>query len=139
MSMLDQKPYFVQATYDWIVDSEKTPHILVQTNVFGVQVPEDQIDDHRIVLNVGPEATRSFQIDRHRLTCLITVSGAICEIVVPMPALLSIYAAENGQGLHFEPLGESDWAEEAGEIESTSGEHPEKKLPDGKPHLTVVD
>lgn len=139
MSMLDQKSYFVQATYNWIVDSQKTPHILVQTNVFGVHVPEDQIDDDRIVLNVGPEATRSFQIDRHRLTCLITVSGAVFEIVVPTPALLSIYAAENGQGLHFEPLGESDLAEEADEIEAASGERTEKKPPNGKPHLTVVE
>lgn len=139
MSMLDQKPYFVQATYDWIVDSEKTPHILVQTNVFGVHVPKDQIDNDRIVLNVAPEAVRSFQIDRERLSCLITVSGAIHEIVVPMPALLSLYAAENGQGLHFEPLGESLAVDEEDEGEAPALATDEKKPPNGKPHLTVVE
>ena len=53
--MKPQRPYLLRALYDWIVDSGEVPYILVDATVEGVVVPQEHIQDGKIVLNIGPK------------------------------------------------------------------------------------
>ena len=50
--MTPSKPYVVRAIYDWIVDNNCTPHVLVDADVEGVVVPVDYVNEGQIVLNI---------------------------------------------------------------------------------------
>ena len=49
--MTPSKPYVVRAIYDWIVDNNCTPHVLIDAASDGVVVPEDYVTEGQIVLS----------------------------------------------------------------------------------------
>mgnify|MGYP005700141457 FL=1 len=60
--MTPSKPYVVRAIYDWIVDNNCTPHVLIDAAAEGVVVPGDYVTDGQIVLNVSPTAVMSLSL-----------------------------------------------------------------------------
>lgn len=56
--MNSSRPYLVRALYEWIVDNDCTPHMLVNSEFPAVQVPQGFASDGQIVLNVSPSAVR---------------------------------------------------------------------------------
>ena len=42
--------------YQWIVDNDMTPHLLVDVSIDGVQVPSEHIQNGKIILNIAPMA-----------------------------------------------------------------------------------
>ena len=44
-------PYLVRAIFDWIVDNECTPHLVVDAEIDNTDVPLDYVKDGQIVLN----------------------------------------------------------------------------------------
>ena len=50
--MNSSRPYLVRALYEWIVDNDCTPHMLVNSDYPKVQVPAGFASDGQIVLNV---------------------------------------------------------------------------------------
>ena len=49
--MTSNKPYFIRATYDWLVDNNVTPYILIDAFAPGVKLPDAcHIDDDNCVL-----------------------------------------------------------------------------------------
>jgi stringent starvation protein B len=96
------KPYLVRAIYDWALDNGFTPQVLVATNTEGVQVPRQYIKDNQIVLNIHPKSVTGLELGNEFLWCSARFSGTAMEITAPMPAVLAIYARENGQGIVFQ-------------------------------------
>ena len=101
--MTTNKPYFVRALFDWIIDNEVTPYILVDAFAPDVEVPTEFVKDGQIVLNIAPEAVRDFYIDGNVISFNARFAGLPTSVFVPMHAVLGIYAKENGQGMMFEP------------------------------------
>ncbi|HKH19611.1 MAG TPA: ClpXP protease specificity-enhancing factor SspB, partial [Gammaproteobacteria bacterium] len=52
--MTSSRPYLLRAIYQWIVDNDATPHLLVDTASEAVQVPRQYGENGKIVLNIGP-------------------------------------------------------------------------------------
>ena len=102
MTMTSNKPYLIRAIYDWIVDNELTPYILVNALHSGVQVPREHIIHGRIVLNISPAATRGLILENDRIVFTARFSGQTEQLFVPPAAVLEIYAKENGRGIAFE-------------------------------------
>lgn len=102
MAMTSSKPYLIRAFYDWIVDNELTPYILVDTTYPGVQVPKEHISHDRIVLNISPSATRGLLLENDRIVFTARFAGQTEQIFVLPNAVLEIYAKENGRGIVFE-------------------------------------
>lgn len=100
--MKSTRPYLIRALYEWIVDNDCTPHLLVTTSVPGVIVPEAFVSDQRIVLNVAPMAVRGLTLGSERITFDGRFGGQSRSIDVPVGAVLAIYARENGKGMSFE-------------------------------------
>ncbi|MGC1181644.1 ClpXP protease specificity-enhancing factor [Legionella sp.] len=102
MTMTSNKPYLIRAFYDWIVDNELTPYILVNVDYLGVQVPQEHVVEGRIVLNISPSATRGLLLENDRIVFTARFSGKTEQIFVLPGAVLEIYAKENGRGIAFE-------------------------------------
>ncbi len=101
MSMTSNKPYFIRALYDWIVDNDLTPYLLVNAEAPDVEVPQEHVSGGRIVLNVSPTACRGLHIENDRIVFTARFSGQVTQIFVNPSAVLAIYAKENGRGMEF--------------------------------------
>ena len=127
--MVTIKPYLIRAAYQWALDSDQTPHLLVDATVSGVTVPATHIDDGRIVLNIDPQATSNLLIGDELIEFSARFSGAPFEISIPIIAVLGVYARENGEGISFPPdLAVGDKAEEETELSAPVQARPDLKI-----------
>lgn len=108
MDMTSNKPYLIRAFYDWIVDNQLTPYVLVDAEYPGIQVPEEHIRQGRIVLNISPAATRGLLLENDRIVFTARFSGKTEQIFVSPKSVLEIYAKENGRGIAFAHEEDSD-------------------------------
>jgi stringent starvation protein B len=134
--MNSSRPYLIRALYEWIVDNQCTPHLLVNAEFPKVQVPAGYAADGQIVLNVSPSAVRHMHMDNEAVSFEGRFGGVAHSLFIPAAAVLAIYARENGQGMVFdlEPAGAP------GEAPEDGGEGPddEPPRPSGRPSLKVV-
>jgi len=103
MTMTSNKPYFIRALYDWIVDNDLTPYLLVDALHKDVEVPQEFVNDGRIVLNISPKACRGLHLENDKILFTARFSGQTTQIFVNPSAVLAIYAKENGRGMEFGP------------------------------------
>lgn len=104
MSMTSSRPYFVRALYEWIVDNNCTPHILVDAHIDGTRVPQQHVNkDGQIILNIAPGAVSDFSMDNDSLAFSARFGGVANHLFIPLQAILGIYARENGRGMMFDP------------------------------------
>ncbi|OCQ20230.1 ClpXP protease specificity-enhancing factor [Pseudoalteromonas luteoviolacea] len=129
--MTSNRPYLLRAFYDWIVDNQCTPHIVVNANYPQVQVPVQFVQDGQIVLNVSPSAANNFLMDKEALSFSARFSGQPMQVYVPVGAVLAIYARENGEGTIFsESNVEDEYTQDAEEVElETTEEEPTVSQP----------
>lgn len=102
MIMTSNKPYLIRAMYDWIVDNDLTPYMLVDTDYPGVQVPQEYVNGNRIVLNISPKACRGLLLEVDKIIFTARFSGRSVQILVLPAAVLAIYAKENHRGMEFD-------------------------------------
>lgn len=119
--MKPSRPYIVKALYDWLLDNDLTPHLLVDAAQEDVIVPLQFVEDGQIVMNINPSAVRNFYMDDQAISFNARFSGQPMDVYIPMKAMLAIYARENGQGMGFggEPGVESYLEAELTEVESS--------------------
>jgi stringent starvation protein B len=125
------RPYLLRALYEWIVDNELTPQLLVVASEPGVVVPRQYVNGGKIVLNISPAAVRGLEIGNETVRFGGRFAGRPYDISLPVTAVEAIYARENGKGLVFPP--------------ETRGSPPSDPGPDGfssppprRPNLKVV-
>ncbi|MBK1722406.1 ClpXP protease specificity-enhancing factor [Thiocystis violacea] len=100
-SMTSSKPYLIRAIYDWILDNQMTPHLVVDAAFPGALVPMEFVDDGRIVLNISPSAVKGLVIGNDWIQFNARFSGSAREVMVPSEAAIGIFTRENGQGMVF--------------------------------------
>ncbi|CAI1551382.1 Stringent starvation protein B [Serratia fonticola] len=101
--MTPRRPYLLRAFYDWLLDNQLTPHLVVDVMRPDVQVPMEFARDGQIVLNIAPRAVGNLQLGDDEVTFNARFGGVPRQVLVPMAAVLAIYARENGAGTLFEP------------------------------------
>ncbi len=130
--MTPSKPYIFRGVYQWIVDNDATPYMLVDASYEGVVVPPQHVDDNnQIILNISPTACQSLLVDDMSICFSARFSGQPMEVVVPMAAVHALYARENGQGMVFDQAG-------GGGGLPPDPPRPEAKKPNPRAHLRVV-
>ena len=102
MKMRSNRPYLLRAFFDWIVDNDCTPYVVIDAHHPGVEVPQNYVTDGQIVLNVAPRAVTNFILDREIIAISTPFGGIPIDIQVPISAVIGIYSQENGQGMVFE-------------------------------------
>ncbi|ROL63227.1 ClpXP protease specificity-enhancing factor [Pseudomonas chlororaphis] len=138
--MNSSRPYLVRALYEWIVDNDCTPHMLVNSDYPAVQVPQGFASDGQIVLNISPSAVRHLHMDNDAVTFEGRFGGVPHSLHVPIAAILGIYARENGQGMVFDlesPL-DDEGDDEIDQEDDVPPPDSEPPRPSGRPSLKVV-
>lgn len=153
-----RRPYLLRAHYEWLLDNELTPHLVVDVNTPGVNVPMEYAQDGQIVLNIAPRAVGNLEMTNEWVGFNARFGGVPRQVDVPMAAIIAVYARENGAGMMFEPEVAYEAAEEEDILtpavdnitlihdepvkpaeESTDRDDPEPpKPPRGRPNLRVV-
>jgi len=143
--MKSSRPYLARALYEWLLDNELTPHLVVDATLPGVEVPRQFVQNGQIVLNVAPTAVRDFFMENQAISFNARFGGQPMQVMIPTPALIAIYARENGAGMVFghEPeLGEAADSLgdiEEGEPETDGSETSSGKSPSVKPELSITE
>jgi len=96
-----QRPYLLRALYEWLIDSNDVPYVLVDASTPDVQVPADHVRDGQIVLNIGPEAVRDLVMEEDYLMCSSRFRGQAFELYLPMASIRAIYGRDTKQGMVF--------------------------------------
>jgi stringent starvation protein B len=142
MSMTSHRPYLVRALYEWILDNNCTPYILVNALEQGVEVPQNHVKDGQIVLNISPVAVQGLLVANEGLEFSGRFGGIPTRVYVPTRAIMGIYARENGQGMIFEFGGDTPPPPPPpppGAAEGAGDEGPRPGKPEPKkPSLRVV-
>ncbi len=99
--MSSSRPYLVRALNDWILDNEMTTHVVVDANLDQVVVPREFVEAGRIVLNLSPTAVQGLTIENDYICFSARFSGRAMDVIIPIHAVMAIYAKENGQGMVF--------------------------------------
>jgi len=123
------RPYIMRALYEWIVDNQCTPYVLVDASDKNVLVPQQYVKDNQIVLNISPEAVVDLNITNQAVAFNGRFGGVAMDVYVPIAAVVGIYARENGQGMVFDP-------EESAEPPEEPPPRPRKR--ERRPSLKVV-
>ncbi|MTD37893.1 ClpXP protease specificity-enhancing factor [Erwinia sp. CPCC 100877] len=126
-----RRPYLLRAFYDWLLDNQLTPHLVVDVTLPGVNVPMEFARDGQIVLNVAPRAVGNLELGNDEVRFNARFGGVPRQVNVPMYAVLAIYARENGAGTMFE----SETAYEEGA--EAPGEQP--ATGEGETLMSVID
>ncbi|MGM0988466.1 MAG: ClpXP protease specificity-enhancing factor [Pseudomonadota bacterium] len=150
--MQSSRPYIARALYQWLLDNELTPYIVVDAEQAGVEVPRQFVQNGQIVLNLAPTAVRDFAMENEAVSFSARFGGRPMQVMVPIEAMIAIYARENGVGMVFghEPVipTEAVDAEEKeprlNEVESVDDVSPDEGHGDeepprkGRPSLRVI-
>ena len=132
MPMSSNRPYLIRALYEWLVDNGLTPHLLVEADQHDVVIPREYVSDGRIVLNISPTAVKQLELGNEMISFNARFSGKPMDVLIPPPAVLGIYARENGRGMLFPD-------EEAPEGDDNPPDNdPDTTPPRDRPALKVV-
>lgn len=97
--MTSHRPYLLRALYEWIAENGMTPHLLVDAMQPSVQVPLSAVKDGKVVLNIAGRAVTRLELGNEAVTFTARFGGVSQAVMVPMAAVLAIYARETGQGM----------------------------------------
>ena len=65
--MTSNRPYLLRALYEWITNNGMTPHVLVDAEIDGVDVPEHVIQKGKVVLNIATGATEHLLLENETI------------------------------------------------------------------------
>ena len=130
--MTPSRPYILRALYEWIVENDCTPYLLVDAGINDVMVPQQYVKDGQIVLNISPGAVMDLNISNDAVVFNGRFGGVAFDVFVPVGAVMGIYARENGQGMVFD-------AEELPEDTPPENSPPPSPMkPEKRPSLKIV-
>lgn len=131
--MRSSRPYLARALYEWLVDNELTPYLVVDATQPDVEVPKQFVQNGQIVLNVAPTAVRDLFMENQAIGFNARFGGQPMQVMIPTPALIAIYARENGAGMVFGHEPELD------ALEEEQAESETRRGTSAKPELSVAE
>ena len=96
-----KRPYLIRAMHDWMMDNGETPHVIVDAEKPGVEVPRAYVKDGKVVLNLSSTATQRLVIGNDWIEFEARFAGVVHHVRIPVTTVLGIYARETGEGMVF--------------------------------------
>lgn len=131
--MTSNRPYLLRAFYQWIVDNDCTPYIVVDATLPHVVVPPQTVKDGQVVLNIAPSAVRILQLEQEHISFNARFGGVPFDVYIPNYAISAIYAKENGAGTMFPPESPPHETPPPADLEDSDTSKPKKGS-----HLSLV-
>lgn len=101
-TLLPKRPYLLRGYYDWFVDNNLTPYLVVDATYPEVKVPFEYVQNGQIILNISTNATGNLTLGNDAIEFNARFKGVNQQLFIPLGAVLAIYARENGDGVLFE-------------------------------------
>ncbi len=143
--MTSSRPYLLRAFYEWILDNNFTPYIVLNADHPDVCVPTEFVENGRIVLNISPNSIKGLLMANDHVEFSARFKGVPYNIYAPCRAVEAIYAKENGRGMVFkdDEENEDETPPPSGggpkAVKSSDSKSKDTKSKGGKrPTLTVV-
>ncbi len=130
--MTPSKPYLIRGLYEWLLDNQVTPYVLVDSSNASVIVPQGVATDGKVVLNLAPSAIQKLEMTNDYLSFSARFNGVAQDVYCPMESILAIYARENGEGMIFSAESEDL------QVSGSSSADTRKSKSSPKPGLKVV-
>ncbi len=96
-----KRPYLLRAMHQWMTDSNHTPHIIVDAERPGAEVPHAYVKDGKVVLNISLNATQRLDLGNEWIAFDARFAGVVHRVRFPVSSVLGIYARETGEGMVF--------------------------------------
>src|SRR5579862_6385703 len=116
-----KRPYLLRAMHQWISDCGNTPHVIVDADRAGAEIPRAYVKEGKIVLNLSFTATQRLKLGNEDIEFDARFAGVVHHVTFPVAAVMGIYARETGEGMVFsesdlgpEPPNRPTSAEEGG-------------------------
>lgn len=99
-----QKPYLLRALYEWMVDNDLVPYLVVadpaaKGHVFGV--PAHLLEQDNLTLNISPTATKDLLIGNEQISFHTRFAGQSHHVMIATAAVVAIFDRDTQQGLSF--------------------------------------
>ena len=127
--MESTKPYLIRAIFDWCIESNLTPYILVKKSKKINLLPKF-FKNNEIVINISPMSVKKLIIKNDQVSFTARFEGVPQDIYFPLENIKSIYAFENGEGLFFDRICIT------GKQAKKTKKHVQREIK--KPHLRIV-
>ena len=101
-NMTAKRPHLYRAYYDWFLENDLTPYLVVNATFSEVVVPSEFINDGKIILNISPDALFNYHFQKESISFSATFKGVHENLYIPFSAIEAMYARENGEGIIFE-------------------------------------
>jgi stringent starvation protein B len=96
-----KRPYLLRAMHGWMSDNGETPHVIVDSERPGVEVPRAYVKDGKVVLNLSASATQRLVLGNEWIEFDARFAGIVHHVRIPISAVLGVYARETGEGMVF--------------------------------------
>ena len=73
--MKSNRPYLIRAFYEWIVDNDCTPYVVIDAHHENVEVPQNFVTNGQIILNIAPRAVTNFKMNNEHIKLSTLISG----------------------------------------------------------------
>jgi stringent starvation protein B len=110
-----------------------------------VRVPAHTIKDGKVVLNIAARAVSHLDMDNDSVAFTARFGGVSHAVIVPVSAVLAVYARETGQGMALPDdsgMADSDAADASAEVPGDEPPpddgDPPPPSPKRGPHLRIV-
>jgi stringent starvation protein B len=121
--------------HQWMSDSGHTPHVIVDAERAGPQVPRAYVKEGKIVLNLSSSATQRLKLGNEEVEFDARFAGVVHHVRFPVAAVMGIYARETGEGMVFseqdlgpQPPNSPPSADEGGSNNSSGSRRPQLKV-----------
>lgn len=88
-------PYVFRALYDWMIDSDVTPHLLVNVHTKGVIVPAQFQSQENLILSISPRAVVNFDIQDKGISFTTRFNGVSEDLYIPYRAMSQLISSED--------------------------------------------
>lgn len=96
-----KRPYLLRAMHQWISDCGNTPHVIVDADRAGSEIPRAYVKEGKIVLNLSFTATQRLKLGNDNVEFDARFAGVVHHVSFPVAAVMGIYARETGEGMVF--------------------------------------
>ena len=96
------RPYLYHAYYNWLIDNDYTPYLLVNTDYPDVDVPQEFVKEGKIILNISPRSIGQYNVNDEIIRFNARFQGMLRDIYIPFGAAEAIYSQETGDGVMFQ-------------------------------------
>ncbi len=100
MKELPTKPYFIRAIYEWCIDNNLTPYLLVRADD-EIYIPIGRIVNNEITFNISRSAVSKLTLGNDAIHFSARFNGILSDIFLPIGTIKEIFASETGQGMFF--------------------------------------